>query len=270
VDSGEDRDGLLGNINTSENTGSLRDTRQTLSKDIGGKVAELQEDVVLLSTNTTAVANLHGHGSGNNVTRGKILGSGGITLHEALTLGVEEVATLTTSTLGDQTTGTIDTSGVELDEFEILVGKTSTSNHSHTVTSASVGGGTAEVGTAVTTSGEDGVVGEESVESTILLVVGEDTTALAVLHDQVEGEVLDEVVGVVAERLPIESVQQGVAGTVSSSAATVGLASLSVLLRLTTEGTLVTILGISLENKTPTRLINTYILPSSVREKGQP
>jgi hypothetical protein len=239
VDGGKDRNGLLGDIDTGENTSGLRDTRETLSKNVSGKVAKLEEDVVLISTNTAAVTDFHGHGTGDDVTRSQILSSRGITLHEALTLGVEEVTTLTTSTLSNQAAGTVDTSGVELDELKILVGKTSTSDHGHTVTGTGVGGSAAEVGTAVTTGGENGVVGEEAVQGTIFLIVGEDTTALAILHDQVESEVLDEVVGVVAERLAVESVEKSVAGTISGSAATVGLATLAVLLGLSTESTLV-------------------------------
>ena len=128
---------------------------------------------------------------------------------------------------------------MELDELEILVGETGTGNHGHTVTSASMGGSTGEVGSSVTTSGEDGVVGKESVQGTVLLVVGEDTAALAILHDQVEGEVFDEVVGLVAEGLAIEGVEEGVAGSVSSSAASVRLATLAELQRLTTERALI-------------------------------
>jgi hypothetical protein len=83
------------------------------------------------------------------------------------------------------------------------------------------------------------VVGLEAVQGTILLVVGNDTTALTVLHQQVESEVFDEVVGVVAERLSVKGVQKSVTSTVSGSGATVGLATFTELLRLTAEGTLV-------------------------------
>ncbi len=58
----------------------------------------------------------------------------------------EEVSSLTTRTLGDEASGTVDTGGVELNELEILEGKTSTGNHGHTVTSARVGRGGGEVG----------------------------------------------------------------------------------------------------------------------------
>jgi hypothetical protein len=128
---------------------------------------------------------------------------------------------------------------VELNELEILVGETGSGNHGHTITGTGVGRRAAEVSTSVATSSQDGVVGKESVQGAILLVVGEDTTALAILHNQVDGEVLDEVVGVVTEGLAVESVQQGVAGSVGSSTASVGLATLAILLGLTTKGSLV-------------------------------
>jgi len=239
VDGGKNGDGLLADIDTGENGGGLGDTGQTLVKDLGGQVRKLEVDVVLVGTDTTALANLHGHGTRDNVTRGKILGGRSVTLHESLTLGVEEVTTLTTRTLGDQTSSAVDTSRVELNELQILVRKTSTGDHSHTVTSASVSRGTREVSTSVTTSGQDGVLGAESVDGTVLLVVSNDTLALAVLHDQVGGEVLDEVVGVVAERLSVEGVKKGVSGSVSGGAASVGLTTLAVLLGLSTEGSLV-------------------------------
>lgn len=202
-------------------------------------MAELEVDVVLVWANTTTLADLHGHGTGNNVTGCKILCSWCVSLHKSLALGVKEVTTLTTSTLSDQAAGTVDTSWVELDELQILVRETSTSNHSHSVTSASVCRGAREVGTSVTSSGQNRVVCAESVKSSILLVVGKNTLALAVLHDQVKGEVLNEIVCVVAERLSVKSVKKSVSGSVSGSAASVCLATLSEVLRLTTERTLV-------------------------------
>ena len=239
VDSGEDGNGLLGNIDTGENGGSLRNTRQTLVKNLSRQVAELEVDVVLVRSNTTALTDLEGHGTGDNVAGGKILGGGCVTLHESLTLGVEQVTSLTTGTLGDQATSSVDTSGVELDELEILVGQTGTGNHGHTVTGTCVGRCAGEVGASVTSGSQNGVLGDEPVDCAVLLVVGNDTLADTILHDQVGSEVLNEVLGVVAQGLSVESVEKSVAGSVGGSAASVGLATLAVLLRLTTESTLV-------------------------------
>ena len=48
---------------------------------------------------------------------------------------------------------------------------------------------------------EDGVVGPEAVYVPVLQADGHDALTLAILHDQVCGEVLDEVVGVVHQGL---------------------------------------------------------------------
>ncbi len=101
VDGGQDGNGLLGDVDTSEDAGRLRDAGEALGKNLGGEMAELEVDVVLVRADTAAVADLHGHRTRDNVTAGKILGGRGISLHEALTLRVEEVATLTTGALGD-------------------------------------------------------------------------------------------------------------------------------------------------------------------------
>lgn len=239
VDGGEDGNGLLGNVDTGEDRGGLRDTGETLVENLSRQVRKLEVDVVLIGTDTTALADLHGHGTADDVARGKILGSRCVTLHEALTLAVEKVSTLTTRALGDQAASAVDTGRVELNELHILVGKTGTGNHGHTVTSASVSRSAREVRTTVATSGKNGVVRAEAVESAILLVVGDHTLALAVLHDQVNGEELNEVVGVVPERLAVKSVQKSVTCAVGGGAAAVGLATLAVVLALTTECTLV-------------------------------
>ena len=59
-------------------------------------------------------------------------------------------------------------------------------------------------------------------ECAVFHVQSNDTHALAVLHDQVEGKVLDEEVGVVTQRLAVERVQVGITGTVNDGCTTVG------------------------------------------------
>jgi hypothetical protein len=131
-------------------------------------------------------------------------------------------------TLCDKAPGTINTRGMELDEFQILKGKSGTNDHGISISRASVGARAAEVRSPVTTRRQDGLVRAETMECAVFHVQSNDTHALAILHDQVEGKVLDEEVGVVTQRLAVERVQEGMAGTVSGGCATVGLASLSV------------------------------------------
>lgn len=239
VNGGENGDGLLGNVNTSENGGGLGNTGESLVEHGGGQMRQLEEDVVAVLANTSALSDLQGHGSRHDISGGQILGGGSVSLHESLTVLVEQISSLTSGSLSNQTAGAIDTGRVELDKLQILEGKAGSGDHGHTVTSTGVGRGTGEVGSSVTTGGQNGLVGSESMQGSVLLVVGNDTDTGAVLHEQVHGEVLNKEVSVVSERLSVKRVQHGVAGSVGNGTGSVGLASLTVVLGLTTEGSLV-------------------------------
>lgn len=239
VDSGDNGNGLLGDIDTGENGGGLRDTGETLVENGCGEMGELEVDVVILGADTTAVTDLHSHGSGNDISGGQILGGGSISLHETLTILVQKETTFTTGALGNETARAIDTGRVELHKLQVLERETSTGDHGKTVTGTGVGRSAGEVGSSVTTGSNNSVLSLESVESTILLVVREDTHALAVLHQEIESKELNEEVGVVSEGLTVKGVEQGMAGTVSDSTGSVGLATLTVFLGLTTKGSLV-------------------------------
>ena len=54
----------------------------------------------------------------------------------------------------------------------------------------------------------------ETVQRPIFLIVGDDTFASAVLHEQVHGKVLDEEIGIVAKRLTVESVKESVSSPI--------------------------------------------------------
>jgi hypothetical protein len=128
---------------------------------------------------------------------------------------------------------------VELDELQVLQRQTSSDNHGVSVTGTGVCGSAREVGSAVTARSQNGLVRPESVERSVLEVERNDTDALSVLHQQVQGEVLDEEVGVVSERLSVEGVKDGVSGSVGSGSTSVSLSALSEIERLSTESTLV-------------------------------
>jgi hypothetical protein len=77
------------------------------------------------------------------------------------------------------------------------------------------------------------------VKRSVLHVESKDTDTLAVLHQQVEREVLDEEVGVVSERLAVEGMQNGVSSSIGGRSTSVRLSTFTVLQRLTTESPLV-------------------------------
>lgn len=102
------------------------------------QVVQVQVDVIVLGTNTTTLKNFHRHRSGNDIARGKILSSRGVSLHKTFTVLVPEDATLSTAALSHEAASTVDTSGVELNELGVLNRETSPGNHATAVTSASV------------------------------------------------------------------------------------------------------------------------------------
>ena len=98
---------------------------------------------------------------------------------------------------------------------------------------------TTKVGSPISASSQNSLVGTEPVKSTIFQVQCDDSNALAFVHDKIQSEVLDKEVGVVSERLAVKGVQDGVAGAIGGGSATVCLTTLPKLQRLTTECALV-------------------------------
>mmetsp|Transcript_10263 Transcript_10263/g.18859 ORF Transcript_10263/g.18859 Transcript_10263/m.18859 type:complete len:218 (-) Transcript_10263:692-1345(-) len=206
----------------------------------------MKVDVVLLGSNTTAFADLESHCTGNHVTRSQVLGGRSVTLHEALTLRVTEDSSFATAAFSDEAASTVDTSGVELNKLGVLDGEASAKCHCVSVTSASVSTGCRKVGTAIATSGENGVLGMEAVKGTVLHVHGNAAHASSlVIHDEIERKVLDKVARVEGKTAAIQGVKKCMSGAVCGARTAVSLATLTKLKRLPTESTLVnfTILG---------------------------
>ena len=178
--------------------GSLKNTRETLMDLLGWQMVQVEVNVVILGTHTTALQDLHGHRAGHDVTRGQILGSGRIAFHEALTLTVPKDTAFTSAALGHQATSAIDTSGMELDKLRVFERESSSGDHTAAITSACVSTSAREVGSTVASSGQNCVGGLHSVDGAISHVVGHDTTALVSIHQQVHGEVLDKEDAIVA------------------------------------------------------------------------
>ena len=228
VHGGEDGDGLLCGVDAGKDGGRLDNAWQALLEDLLWQVGELQVHVVLVGAAATALADLDSGGAGDDVAGGKVLCGGGIALHEALALAVEEDTALTAAALCDEAAGTVDAGWVELHKLEVLVLETGAGDHGVAVAGASVGGGGGEVRAAVPTGGEHGVLAVEAVQGAVLLAHGQHTHAFTlVVHDEIQRKVLDKVGCVVAEGLAVEGVEQRMTRAVSNSAAAVGLAALA-------------------------------------------
>src|SRR4051794_8206408 len=101
-------------------------------------MAQLEIDVILLWSNTTALANLQGHRARDDITGRQVLCSRGISFHEAFTLGIKQISSFTTRaynqlfstmkqletteakhTLSNQATSTINPRWMELYKLQI-------------------------------------------------------------------------------------------------------------------------------------------------------
>ena len=89
------------------------------------------------------------HAARDDVARGQILGVRRIALHEALALGIDEIAALAARAFGDQAARAIDAGRVELHEFHVLQRQAGARHHAAAVAGAGMGRGRREIGAAI-------------------------------------------------------------------------------------------------------------------------
>mmetsp|Transcript_14923 Transcript_14923/g.28470 ORF Transcript_14923/g.28470 Transcript_14923/m.28470 type:complete len:393 (-) Transcript_14923:204-1382(-) len=237
---GQDRNRLLRHIHSRKNSSRLANARQPLLQKIRWQMIQMQINMILLGSHSPPLPNLHGHGPRHDVSTGQVLGAGGIPLHEPLPLRIPQDASLSATPLRDEAPSAVNPRGVELHELGVLVGQPRPHGHGVPVPGARVGRRAGEVGAAVPPRRQDGVLGEDAVQGAVLHVEGHGPDALSVVrHEEVHGEVLDEVGGVEGQAAAVEGVQHGVAGAIGGAGAAVGLAPLAVLQALPAEGPLV-------------------------------
>ncbi len=168
---------------------------------------------------SAAFADLDGHRARDDIARGEILGVRRVALHEALALRVGDVAALAARALGDQHAGAVDAGRVELHELHVLQRQAGAQHHGVAVAGAGVRRRAGEVRASIAAGGQDGLLGAEAMDGAVVERQRQDTAADAVLvHQQVEREILDEELGLAAQRLAVQRVQHGVAGAVGGGA----------------------------------------------------
>ena len=212
------RDRFAGDVDAGEDARGLGDARQALVDHGGAEVLEVQVDVVLVRAHAPAFADLDGHRAAHDVARREVLGVRRVALHEALARRIGEVAALAAHAFGDQAARAVDAGRVELHEFHVLQRQAGAQHHATAVAGAGVRGRAGEERTAVAARGEDDLVRAEAVQGAVRHVERDHAAAGAVLHDQVDREVLDEEARLVLERLLVQRVQHGVAGAVGRGA----------------------------------------------------
>ena len=159
------RDRLAAQIDAGEDLGALGDAGQPLVQDLRVEVIEVQVDVVLFGAHAAALADLDRHRARDHVARGQILRVRRVALHEALAVGVGEVAALAARALGDQHAGAVDAGRVELHELHVLQRQAGAQHHGVAVTGAGMRRGAGEIGAAVAAGRQDGLLGAEAVHA---------------------------------------------------------------------------------------------------------
>ena len=193
--------------------------RQPLVQHRRVEMVEVQVDVVLVLADAAALADLDRHAAGDHVAGGQVLGRRRVALHEALALGIDEIAALAARAFGDQAAGAVDAGRVELHELHVLQRQAGARDHAAAVAGAGMRRGGGEIGAAVAAGRQHHHLGREAVDGAVVEVPGDDAGAASVgLHDQVEREIFDEELRVVLQRLAVERVQDGVAGAVGGRA----------------------------------------------------
>src|SRR5690554_2587707 len=156
---GHHRNGSLGRIDMREDLGQLTDAGQTLVEHLFTEMIELEVDMVAILTATATLEDLHNHGARHYVTTSKVLGVRCITLHEALAVLVDQVATFTPTAFGHQHSSAVDAGGMELPHLHVLHGETGTQRHADTIAGIDQGIGCGSVDTPRSTGRHDGGLG---------------------------------------------------------------------------------------------------------------
>ncbi len=111
---------------------------------------------------------------------------------------------------------------MELHELHVLQRQAGADDHGVAVAGAGVSARAGEIGAAEAARGHDCLFGANAMDAAVLEGQGHHAAADAVVHDEVEREVLDEEFGGIAQRLAVERVQHGVARAVGGGAGALG------------------------------------------------
>ena len=174
--------------------------------------------MVLVRADAPTFADLDGHGAADDISARQVFGRGRVPLHEAFAFGVGQISAFTACAFGDQAPRAVNSGRVELDELHILQGKARPQHHRVAVASAGVGRRTGEVTASVSARRQDDHLRREPVQRAVIELPRGDASADTVVHDEVEGEVLDKELDGVAHGLTVKGVQNGVAGPVRRGA----------------------------------------------------
>ncbi len=214
-----DRNRIFDRIDAAEADGDLADARQAVVDHFRAKVVELEQHVVFVRTAAAAFVDLDRHGARHHVARGEVLHGRRVALHEALTIGVEQIAALAANPLGDQHPGTRHAGGVELPELHVLERNAGAGTHAQAVAGVDKGvGARGEDATSAAGGQQRGSRLQDHAFAGLHLERDHANHIAVSIADQIKRHPFDEELGAGADVALIERVQHGVAGAIGRSA----------------------------------------------------
>ena len=111
---------------------------------------------------------------------------------------------------------------MKLHKLHILKRQAGTDNHGRAVAGAGVRRGCREIGAPVTAGCQNNLLGLKTVNGAVLHAHGRHANAAVFVHNQIKREIFDKKLSIVAQRLTIQRVQNGVAGAVGRRAGALG------------------------------------------------
>ena len=236
----DNRNRFFNRVNVCEGTRQLQNARQTGFQHLFTQVIQLQLGVwTPWAVTATTFTDFDHDGARHHVTTRQVFRIRRITLHEALTVFVQQVTTFTTAAFCHQNARAGDTGWVELPHFHILHRNTGANSHTNAVTGIDVGVSGGLINTPCPAGCQHGCARFEVNHFTGFdAQCGTTHNGTIGIFHQVQRIPLGENSGVVFQILLIKRVQQCVTGTVSRRCGTCRLLAAEVF-RLTAKRTLI-------------------------------
>ena len=211
VHSGTYGDRLVGHVGVGEVDAKLADLAQLLVDEGLTKVTDVEEDAPV---DSPALVDLRLLGSRDDVTGRKLHHIGGVPLHEALALGVEEVSALASRGLRQERAVRLEGSGMVLHHLHVHEGRSHLVGQGHAVAGADEGvGARLEDATEAPGSDDDRLCADD-VDVARLHLHDDRAGALALFHDEREDEPLLVHADAEAQYLLVEDVEEHLSGEV--------------------------------------------------------
>jgi hypothetical protein len=130
--------------------------------------------MIFLGSHTSSFSNFHRHGPRDDISRGQILGRGSIAFHKSFAFTVAENTSFSSTSFGNETSGAINASGMELYKFVVLIGQSLAQGHGIPISRTGMRRGAGKVGASIAARGEDRILGPNPMQGPIFHVQTQD------------------------------------------------------------------------------------------------